>query len=104
MEVPQEGVQTAMEQSFRTDLTPKQKLTNIVDAAVTGGAVGGALGGVGGVRAMKSVDGRAGQQRKPLIRRRSGAEPAGADGRHRFGRPVGVRIAGGIADAQRDAA
>jgi hypothetical protein len=25
MEVPQEGVQTAMELSFRTDLTPKQK-------------------------------------------------------------------------------
>jgi hypothetical protein len=55
MEVPQEGVQTAMEQSFRTDLTAKQKLTNIVDAAVTGGAVGGALGGVGGIRALKSA-------------------------------------------------
>jgi hypothetical protein len=56
MEVPQEGLQTAMEQSFRTDLTPKQKFQNIVDAAVTGGAVGGALGGIGGIRGMKSTD------------------------------------------------
>jgi hypothetical protein len=56
MEVPQEGIQTAMEQSFRPDLTAKQKLTNIVDAAVTGGAVGGVLGGAGGIRAMKSAD------------------------------------------------
>jgi hypothetical protein len=44
-EVVQEGVQTAMEQSFRPDLTTQQKLSNIVTAAVTGGAVGGVFGG-----------------------------------------------------------
>jgi hypothetical protein len=55
-EVPQEGVQTAMELSFRTDLTPKQKMSQIVDAAVTGGAVGGAIGGIGGLRGMKSAE------------------------------------------------
>jgi hypothetical protein len=55
-EVPQEGIQTAMEQSFRPDLTLQQKFANIVDAAVTGGAVGGIFGGVAGVRAMKRVD------------------------------------------------
>jgi hypothetical protein len=63
-EVVQEGVQTAMEQSFRTDLTPGQKFQNIVNAAVTGGAIGGVLGGgaaaLGGghntSRAVKGID------------------------------------------------
>ena len=58
MEVPQEGIQTAMEQSFRPDLSIKDKMANIVDAAVSGGAVGGVFGGIGGVRAMKRVDAR----------------------------------------------
>jgi hypothetical protein len=44
-EVVQEGVQTAMEQSFRSDLTPQQKLSNVVTAALTGGAIGGVFGG-----------------------------------------------------------
>ena len=56
MEVPQEGIQTAMEQSFRPDLTLQQKFSNIVDAAVTGGAVGGVFGGAGGIRAMKRAN------------------------------------------------
>jgi hypothetical protein len=55
-EVPQEGIQTAMEQSFRPDLSMSDKMANIVDAAVSGGAVGGVFGGVGGIRAMKRVD------------------------------------------------
>lgn len=55
-EVPQEGLQTAMEQSFRPDLSLQEKMTNIVDAAVTGGAVGGVFGGIGGVRRMKRAD------------------------------------------------
>lgn len=55
-EVPQEGLQTAMEQSFRSDLSPADKMRNIVDAAVTGGAVGSIFGGVGGIRAMKHVN------------------------------------------------
>jgi hypothetical protein len=44
-EVPQEGIQTAMEQSFRPDLSMSDKMANIVDAAVSGGAVGGVFGG-----------------------------------------------------------
>jgi hypothetical protein len=55
-EVPQEGIQTAMEQSFRPDLSMKDKMSNIVDAAISGGAVGGIFGGIGGIRAMKRVD------------------------------------------------
>lgn len=53
-EMPQEAVQTAMEQSFRPDLSPMDKFKNIVDAAVTGGVVGGFAGGVGGIRRAKS--------------------------------------------------
>jgi len=43
-----EGIQTAMELSFRPDLTVAQKAEQIVDAVLTGGAVGGAYGGVSG--------------------------------------------------------
>lgn len=53
-EMPQEAVQTAMEQSFRPDLSPMEKFKNIVDAAVTGGIVGGFAGGIGGIRRAKS--------------------------------------------------
>jgi hypothetical protein len=56
MEVPQEGIQTAMEVSFRPDMSTADKMTAIVDAAVTGGAVGGVFGGMGGLRRMKSMD------------------------------------------------
>lgn len=52
-ELPQEGIQTAMEQSFRTDLTPQQKISNIVDAALTGAATGGAMAGAMSVRAAQ---------------------------------------------------
>jgi hypothetical protein len=60
-ETVQEGAQTAMEMTFRSDLTPKEKFGAIVDAAVTGGFVGGTFGGVGGalspsVRATKTAD------------------------------------------------
>ncbi len=44
-ELPQEGIQTAMEQSFRTDLTTQQKMDNIIDGALTGFATGGAMAG-----------------------------------------------------------
>lgn len=54
LEMPQEAVQTAMEQSFRPDLSPMDKFRNIVDAAVTGGVVGGFAGGIGGIRRAKS--------------------------------------------------
>lgn len=53
-EAPQEAVQTAMEQAFRPDLTPQEKFKNIVDAAVTGAAIGGFLGGGAGIRRTKS--------------------------------------------------
>lgn len=52
-ELPQEGIQTAMEQSFRTDLTPQQKISNIVDAALTGAATGGAMAGAMSVRSAQ---------------------------------------------------
>lgn len=52
-EVPQEGMQTALEMTFRPDLSNAEKFSNIVDAAITGGAVGGAFGSVGGIRSMK---------------------------------------------------
>jgi hypothetical protein len=56
MEVPQEGLQTAMEVSFRPDLSTSEKMTRIVDAAVTGGAVSGLFGGIGGIRRAKSLE------------------------------------------------
>lgn len=52
-ELPQEGIQTAMEQSFRTDLTPQQKISNIVDAALTGAATGGVMAGAMSVRSAQ---------------------------------------------------
>lgn len=55
-EVPQEGMQTALEVSFRPDMSVKEKMGAIVDAAITGGVVGGVFGGVGGIRRMKSMD------------------------------------------------
>lgn len=53
-EAPQEAVQTAMELAFRPDLSPQEKFKNIVDAAITGAAVGGFLGGGAGIRRTKS--------------------------------------------------
>lgn len=55
-EGPQEAVQTAMELSFRPDISPAEKMRMIVKAAVTGGVVGGVLGGVGGVKAGARPD------------------------------------------------
>lgn len=55
-EVPQEGMQTALELSFRSDMPMREKLGYIVDAAVTGGAVGGVFGGAGGIRRMQHAD------------------------------------------------
>lgn len=44
-----EGVQTGMEQSFRPDLTLREKMSNIVEGAIAGGVVGGLFGGVSGM-------------------------------------------------------
>lgn len=55
-ELVQEGIQTAMEQSFRPDLTPQQRMANIVDSAVTGAAVGGVFGGVASIRHVNPHD------------------------------------------------
>jgi hypothetical protein len=55
-ELVQEGVQTAMEQSFRPDLTPQQRMANIVDGAVTGAAVGSVFGGVASIRRAHPQD------------------------------------------------
>jgi hypothetical protein len=55
-EVPQEGLQTALELSFRPDMSAQEKFGHIVDAAVTGGAVGGVFGAAGGIRRMKQID------------------------------------------------
>lgn len=51
-----EGIQTGMEQAFRPDLSPRDKMANIVEGALTGGAVGAVFGGVSGVRRLKTVD------------------------------------------------
>lgn len=56
VEAPVEAAQTAIEMAFRPDLSVREKMSNIVDAAVTGGAVGGVLGGVAGIRRMKTAD------------------------------------------------
>lgn len=57
VEMPQEAAQTALELSFRPDLSSADKTRNIVDAALTGGITAGVLGagfqGVGGLRDMK---------------------------------------------------
>ena len=55
-EMPQEAVQTAMEMSFRPDLPLREKMSHIMDAALTGAAVGGVLGSAGGIRRMKTAD------------------------------------------------
>lgn len=47
-EGPTEAAQTAMELSFRPDMSPAQKASQIVDAALTGAAVGGVFGAAGG--------------------------------------------------------
>lgn len=47
-EMVTEGVQTTMEMGFRPDLPLATKAKNVVDAALTGGAVGGVFGGIGG--------------------------------------------------------
>jgi hypothetical protein len=54
----QGGAQTALEQAaFRPDLSPQEKMTNVVDAVATGASVGSVLGGAfGGIRGMKRVD------------------------------------------------
>jgi hypothetical protein len=54
IEMPGEAAQTAMELSFRPDLSTAEKADQIVKAALTGGAVGGTLGGFGGIR--RAVD------------------------------------------------
>jgi len=54
-EIPQEAAQTAMELSFRPDLSPVEKMRQIIDAGLTGGVVGGTLGSVGGIRRAKSL-------------------------------------------------
>lgn len=55
-EMPQEAAQTAMEMAFRPDLPVRDKMKQIIDAALTGGAVGGVLGGLGGVRKLRTAD------------------------------------------------
>lgn len=54
LEAPQEAVQTAMEQLFRPDLSAGEKFKNVLDAAVTGAAVGGLFGGASGFRRTKN--------------------------------------------------
>jgi len=55
VEGPAEGVQTALENTFRPDLSPAEKARRIVDAAITGAAVGGTIGSVGGIRRARGA-------------------------------------------------
>lgn len=66
-EAPQEAVQTAMEQAFRPDLSPQEKFRNIVDAAVTGAAIGGFLGGGAGIRRTKSPSEVSDDEQKSVV-------------------------------------
>lgn len=55
-EGPTEAVQTAMENTFRPDLSTEEKARRIVDAAATGAAVGGTFGSAGSVRRAKNTE------------------------------------------------
>jgi hypothetical protein len=52
----QSSILTGLDQTFRPDLTPQEKTSNIVDSFLTGASVGGVLGGATGVRALKRAD------------------------------------------------
>lgn len=54
-EAPVEAVQTAMELGLRPDMTAAQKANQIVDAALTGGAVGSVFGGAASMRAARRL-------------------------------------------------
>lgn len=54
-EGPTEAVQTAMENTFRPDLSTEEKAQRIVDAAATGAAVGGSFSAAGNVRRAKDT-------------------------------------------------
>lgn len=47
-EAPQEGAQTALEQSFRPDIPIADRARNVIEAAVQGGLIGSVFGGAGG--------------------------------------------------------
>lgn len=75
-QIPQEGLQTAMEMGFRPDLTVGEKMQNVVDAGLTAAAVGGLFGGVSrGVGPCVSIRRRV--SRSAISIRRSRGVPSG---------------------------
>ena len=50
-----EGFQTSLENTFRPDLSSSEKAQRVVDAALTGGLLGGSFGAVGGIRRQKDT-------------------------------------------------
>lgn len=52
-EAPTEALQTVLENSFRPDLSQEEKSRRIVDAALTGAAVGGSLRGAASIRPLR---------------------------------------------------
>ena len=52
-EAPTEAAQTLLENTFRPDLSAAQKAERVIDAALTGAAVGGVFGAAGGIRSAK---------------------------------------------------
>lgn len=60
MQAPIAGAMTAITDAANPTLTTKQRMDNIVDAAVGGGVMGGVIGagaaGIGGLRGMRRVD------------------------------------------------
>ena len=56
-EGPTEALQTAMELSYRDDLSTKDKVSQIVDAGATGAILGGLLGGgASGIKRLRTAD------------------------------------------------
>lgn len=53
VEGPTEAVQTALENSFRPDLSQEEKSRRVVDAALTGAAVGGSIRGAASIRPLR---------------------------------------------------
>ena len=74
-ETPTEALQTALEKTFRPDQDWGEKAHEILNSAITGGAVGGLFGGVAGLRRAKAK-----QQSDDILQEINGNKAIGPDG------------------------